>query len=64
MKERVLAGWLRRRMQGTVPAELLATISDEDLIRQYQRHHEQKLERFKQKRERRELARVLEQASA
>jgi hypothetical protein len=34
--QKELATWLRRRLEGHAPAEILAQISDTDLVRQYE----------------------------
>ncbi len=64
MKERIFANHLREKMKHSVPEKLLASIPDEKLVQHYNEHHQQKLERFKQSREKRERAQILTQASA
>jgi hypothetical protein len=44
MKQRIMAGWLRKSLQGRVNSEILANLSDEDLIRQYLADKERKIE--------------------
>jgi hypothetical protein len=34
---------LRRRLEGRVPAELLSRITDEELVKKYDEHHQTKL---------------------
>lgn len=43
MQVRILAGMLRRRLEGRVPSEMLARLSDADLVRKHREHHEAKL---------------------
>jgi hypothetical protein len=40
--KRVLASWLRRRFEGSVPPHLLARISDDSLVEQYFQNAEDK----------------------
>jgi hypothetical protein len=49
---RVLANHLRRKLQGKVPSDLLARITDAELVEQWKAHHETRLEAYKGKRER------------
>jgi hypothetical protein len=44
VKQRIMVGWLRRSLQGHVNSEILANLSDEDLIRHYQADTQRKIE--------------------
>ena len=41
--ERILGQTLRRQLQGRVPPDILATLSDADLVRKHREHHKMKL---------------------
>jgi hypothetical protein len=47
--QRQLAMWLRRRLEGHAPPEILAQISDEDLCRQYEEDKARKLKMIQEK---------------
>lgn len=44
---RVRARWLRQRLEGKVPSHILAAMTDEELIEQYEQKQSSKLDRLK-----------------
>jgi hypothetical protein len=44
---RVRARWLRQRLEGKVPSQILAALNDEELVEQYEQEQRLKLDRLK-----------------
>ena len=49
VKTRARARWLRHRLEGKVPSEILAAMTDEELIEQYEAEQRGKLDRLRAK---------------
>ncbi|MGA7177943.1 MAG: hypothetical protein WBX13_19645 [Candidatus Acidiferrales bacterium] len=49
IKTRTRARWLRHRLEGKVPSEILAAMTDEELIEQYEAEQRGKLDRLRAK---------------
>jgi hypothetical protein len=49
IKTKTLARWLRQRLEGRVPPRILAALTDEELIEQYEEKERRKLEGLKAK---------------
>jgi hypothetical protein len=47
--QKQLANWLRRKFEGQVPADILANLSDENLIRQYKEDKSRKIQMMEKK---------------
>lgn len=49
LSKKQLASWLRRRFEGRCPRDILASLSDDQLIEMYKKNNSEKLKRISEK---------------